>query len=193
VTWDLGGSDKDAWRAVNAELSAAPPPPRRRPWWRRHLRWLLLALAVDLLAGTLLWRWLQHPAQTPERAVVRLAGLVHDKDWAGVRASLCAPDRARYTTQDVAQAGQAALLVLRGVDTFRVRRVVTVPDVALGPVGLPARRVEGDVVALLGPPSAAHVTVVLELRTWKACLSAGGYGADALGVDVPPGQDLLGR
>jgi len=193
VTFDLGTGDRDAWRAVNATLSAPPPSPVRRPWWRRHLRWLLLALVVDLLVGSLLWRWLRDEQSTPERAVQQLAELADGGDWAALRASLCAPDKARYTVDDIARSGRAAVLLLRGVDGFEVSRVVPVPDARLGPVGLPTRRVEGRVVAALGPGSPAHVTVVKEPTAWKVCLSAGGYGLQSLGVDVPPRQDLLSR
>lgn len=193
MTFDLGSGDSGAWRAVNAQLSAPPPPPAQRPWWRRHLRWLVLALVVDVVVGTLLWRWVRDEDSTPERAVQQVTELVGDRDWAGLRAALCAPDRARYTVADLATAGQAALLVLRGVDRFEVARVVTVPDAQLGPVGLPTRRVEGRVVAPLGPGSAAHVTVVQEPTAWKVCLSAGGYGLEVMNVDVPASSDLLSR
>lgn len=191
MTWELATGSRDEWAAVNARLAAPPPPPPRVPWWRRHARWIVLGLVADLVVGTLLLRWVRDEKSTPERAVVRLAQLVHDHDWSGVRNALCAPDRARYSTADVEQSGRAALLLLRGVETFRVSRVTTVPDVKLGPVGLPARRVDGQLVAALGPPSAAHVTVVQEPTAWKVCLSAGGYGVDALGVDEPAGGDLL--
>jgi hypothetical protein len=191
VTWDLDAGDRAQWLAVNAQLSAPPPPPPRPPWWRRHARWIVVGLAADLLVGTLVLRWARDEKSTPERAVVRLAELVHDKDWAGARNALCAPDRARYSEADIEQSGRVALLLLRGVDTFRVGSVTNVPDVTLGPVGLPARRVDGEVVPSLGPPSPAHVTVVQEPTAWKVCLSAGGYGVDALGVDEPAGGDLL--
>lgn len=194
MDFDLGSSDADAWRAVNAELSAVPGPARRPPWWRRHLRWIVLALVADVVVGTLLFRWLRDEKATPERAVQQAVARVHDRDWKGLRDSLCAPDRARYGEAEIAQAGQAALLVLRGVDRFEVARVVTLPDITLlGPVALPARRVEGTVIASLGPPSEAHVTVVHEVTTWRVCLSAGGYGVTALGVDVPAEGDLLER
>lgn len=191
MTFELGGGDRDAWHAVNATLATPPPPPARRPWWRRHLRWLVLGLVVDLVLGSLVWRWLRDEQSTPERAVQRLAELADDGDWAALRDSLCAPDRARYTVEDLARSGRAAVLLLRGVDGFEVSRVVTVPDARLGPVGLPTRRVEGRVVASLGPGSAAHVTVVKEPTAWKVCLSAGGYGLQSMGVDVPPETDLL--
>jgi hypothetical protein len=192
VTFDLSG-DRDAWRTLNASFSAPAPPPVRPPWWRRHLRWIALGLLADVLVGTLLWRWLRDEGSTPERAVQQVAALADAHDWSGLRNALCAPDRARYSTEDLTRAGEAALLALRGVDAFEVDRVVTVPDAQLGPVGLPTRRVEGRVVATLGPPSAAHLTVVKEPTAWKVCLSAGGYRLEALGVDVPPEPDLLAR
>jgi hypothetical protein len=191
VTWDLDAGSLDEWRAVNTRLAAPPPPPPRPPWWRRHARWLVLGLVADLVVGTLLLRWLRDEKSTPEAAVVHLTKLVHDKDWAGVRNALCAPDRVRYSEADVAQSGRAALLLLRGVERFDVTKVSAAPDVKLGPVGVPARRVDGRVVASLGPGSPAHVTVVQEPTAWKVCLSAGGYGVEALGVDEPAGGDLL--
>lgn len=193
MTFDLGAGDRAAWQALNAGLAAAPAPPRATPWWRRHLRWLVLALVADVLVGVLVWRWVVDEGSTPERAVQRVAERVGAQDWSGLRAELCAPDRGRYTTEDLAQAGAAALLVLRGVEGFEATRVSHLPEVRLGPAGLPARRVEGQLVAALGPRSAAHVTVVKEPTAWKVCLSAGGYGVAALGVEVPPQQDLLAR
>ncbi len=193
MTFNLGGSDRGAWQAVNAELSAVPAAAKRPPWWRRHLRWLLLGLVVDLVVGTLVFRWLGTEKGTPERAVQQAAARVSDKDWQGLLDGLCTADRSRYTVGDLARAGQTALLVLRGVEGFEVDRVVTMPDITLlGPLELPARRVEGRIIASLGPPSEAHVTVVREVQSWKVCLSAGGYGLAALSVDVPPGEDLLG-
>lgn len=192
MDFDLGAGDRDAWRAVNAQLSAVPGPPKRPSWWRRHLRWLVLALVADVVLGTLLFRWLRDEQSTPERAVQEAVARVHDRDWQGLRDGLCAPDRARYGEAELAQAGLAALVVLRGVDGFEVDRVVTLPDLTLlGPVALPARRVEGRVIASLGPPSAAHVTVVHEVTAWKVCLSAGGYGLAVLRVDIPPSEGLL--
>ena len=193
MTFDLGAGDREAWQAVNATLAAGPPPAVRPTWWRRHLRWLVLGLVADLLVGTVLWRWLRDEESTPERAVQQLAELADGGDWEELRNALCTPDRARYTTADIEASGRAAVLLLRGVDGFEVARVVEVPDARLGPVGLPTRRVEGRLVASLGPGSPAHVTVVKEPAAWKVCLSAGGYGLEALGLEAAPEQDLLAR
>jgi hypothetical protein len=191
VTYELGDGDRAALHAAGAALSARPPAPRRAPWWRRHLRWLVLGLVADLLVGTFVWRWLRDESSTPERAVERAVALWADNDHAGLRNALCAPDRLRYSVADIAEAARAANLVLRGVDSFEIDRVVPLAEVSLGPASLPARRVEGRVVAVLGPPSRAWVTVVQEPTAWKVCLSAGGYGLEAMGVDVPATGSLL--
>jgi len=183
--------DRSALHAANEAFSRPPAPPKRPPWWRRHLRWLLVLLVADLVVGTALWRWLRDEGGTPQRAVEDAVSLVADQDYDGLRAALCAPDRARYTTRDLAEAGRAVHLVLHGVAGFEVERVETLPDVSLGPVGLPARRVEGEVIAVLGEPSRAWVTVVQEPTAWKVCLSAGGYGLAAMSVDEPLAEDLL--
>jgi len=191
VTDAPGADHRAALHRANEAFSAPPAPAALAPWWRRNLRWLALMVLADLLVGTLLWRWLRDEASTPQRAVEQAVQLVADKDYAGLRGALCAPDRVRFTEGELAQAGRSAHLVLHGVDGFDVERVVVVPDVSLGPASLPARRVEGKVVALLGDPSRAWVTVVKEPTAWKVCLSAGGYGLDVMGVDVPAADQLL--
>lgn len=191
MTYELGDGDRSQLEAVNAALSAPKPPPPARPWWRRNLRWIAIALVVDVVVGNVLWRVLRDEKSTPERAVQQAVKLVADGDWDGLRHALCTPDRARYSTADLAQGGRTANLVLRGVEDIEVEQVTTVPDVSLGPVSLPARRVHGQLIAALGPPAAVWVTVVKEPTAWKVCLSAGGYGLPALGVDVAPSTDLL--
>lgn len=191
MSFDLGTGDRAAWESVNAVFSAPVLGPARPPWWRRNLRWLALGLVADVVIGALVLRALREESSTPQRAVVAAADLIAKKDYAGLRASLCAPDRARYSVGELADAGRQLHLVMHGVEKFVPEQVTVLPDVRLGPVGLPARRVDGQVVAMLGPPSAAHVTVVQEPTAWKVCLSAGGYGLAILGVDEPLHEDLL--
>jgi hypothetical protein len=48
--------------------------------------------------------------------------------------------------------------------------------------------VAGQLVPVVGAPSAFTVVVVHELGGWRMCLSAGGYSSTAMGVDVPVGS-----
>lgn len=190
TSFDLGAGDRASWDSVNAVFSAPAAPPRRVPWWRRHARWLIVGLVADVLIGSLIWRALKDESSTPENAVEKAVSLIASKDYAGLRAALCTPDRVRYSVSELSDAGRQLQLVMRGVEKFTPTLVTELPDVRYGPVGVPARRVDGQVVAALGPPSAAHVTVVQEPTAWKVCLSAGGYGLAAMRIDEPFHPDL---
>jgi hypothetical protein len=57
----------------------------------------------------------------------------------------------------------------------------------VGPIHWPAAQVSGQLVPVVGAPSAYSVTVVHEIGGWRVCLSAGGYSSAAMNVDVPLG------
>ena len=173
-----------AWHAVNAQLSTAPPPPPPVSWWRRNRRWLGLAVVVDVLAGAAVVQWLHRPDDSPQHAVAVLAAALHDKDWAAAQRALCVPDQQEWSVDQA----QAAVLAVGGIDAFRVSRVEKAADADLWPAHVPARLISGELVPVVGRPSAAHVTVVDEPTGWKVCFSVGGYGAEALGVDEPRHQ-----
>ena len=145
-------------------------------------------VALDLVAGSLLWHLVSSHQDSPVRAVTRVASLAGDGDWPGVYAQLCAADRQQFSEPELASGGTAALQLLHGLAGVRVTDARTVSVHLVGPLALPAEQVEGQLVPQLGPTVDFHVTTVREVAGWRVCLSVGGYGSSAFGVDVPLGS-----
>jgi hypothetical protein len=166
-------------------------PPRRRRRWPRWLtaKRLALILVADLILGSVGWHYLTTPH--PGAVAAALQQTAHDastNNWDAVYGELCRNDRAQLSEPDLASAGRLALLhigELRGVTVTAVHNV----SQALGPLDIPnAAQVSGQLVPVIGPPSAFTITLVRELGGWHVCLSAGGYSSAAMGVDQPLGN-----
>lgn len=182
--------------AGQARLAAAarelirPPAParRRRPWLLRlGWKWATAFVVADLVLGSLLWRVINSHQDSPVKAVTRVTDLAGRGDWSGVYDHLCSADRRQYAAADVASGGSEALQLLHGLAGVRITDARTVRVHLVGPVSLPAEQVSGQLVPRLGPPLDFHVTTVREVAGWRLCLSVGGYGVPAFGVDTPLG------
>lgn len=166
-----------------------PPPPRRRGLLRRlGWKWALAFVVADLLVGSLLWHVVDRHQDSPVTAVTRVADLAGRGDWAAVYDHLCTADHRQFSASDVASGGSAALQLLHGFAGVRIGAAHAVSVHLIGPFALPAEEVSGQLVPQLGPPVDFHVTTVREVTGWRLCLSVGGYGAPAFGVDVPLGS-----
>lgn len=173
--------------AAAAELRPYQPPTRRKRWPRPPARLVVLFLAADLVIGSALWMLVGRHQDSPVDAVTTVAALAGNGDWTGVYDHLCSADRAQFSEADVAAGGDGALQLLHGFAGVRVTDTRTVAVRLVGPIGLPAEQVSGQLDPGLGSPVAFTVTTVRELAGWRLCLSAGGYSAPAFGVDVPLG------
>lgn len=140
-----------------------------------------------MVVGALLWHLVGRHRDSPQRAVTRVAALAGQGDWTGVYHHLCSADHRRFTLADVASGGTAAMQLLHGLVGVRITDTRTVGVHLVGPLSLPAEQVTGRLVPPLGPTVDFHVTTVREVSGWAVCLSVGGYGSAALGVDVPVG------
>jgi hypothetical protein len=171
--------------AANALVRPSRPAPKRRRWFTK--RRIAIMLVVDLVVGSVAWHYLTEAH--PSAVAAAIEATAHDAahgDWNAAYGRLCSSDRAQTSEASFAQAGQAALLQLGGLNHVTVTSV-TSTNVALGPIHVPAATASGQLVPELGTPSAYTVTVVRELGGWKVCLSAGGYSSAALDVNVPLG------
>jgi hypothetical protein len=177
-------------RLAEAALALRPytPPVRPRRWWAR-LGWKRLTAFVvaDLIAGTALWHVAERTGDSPVRAVAAVARLAGQGDWTGVYHRLCSADREQLSPAEVSAGGSEALTVLHGLAGVHIVAAHAVVVHLVGPLSLPAEQVVGSVLPQFGPAVDFHVTTVRELTGWKVCLSVGGYGSPALGVDVPLG------
>ena len=156
--------------------------------WRLGWKVVALFLLADLIAGSVVWHLLNRRQDSPVAAVTRIASLAGQGDWQGVYTRLCSADHQQFSPAEVASGGSSALQLLHGLAGVRVMNTHVVAVHLVGPFSLPAEQVSGEVVPGLGPPSDFHVTTVREVTGWKLCLSVGGYGASAFGVDVPLGS-----
>lgn len=161
--------------------------PRRLRRWLRP-RWILAFVVVDIVVASLLWHILSRQGDSPVQAVQRAATLAGRGDWAGVYDHLCTADHEHFTEAEVAAGGSDALQLLHGFAGVRITDTRATQVHVIGPLGLPAEEVSGRLLPQLGPAVDFHVTTLREISGWKLCLSIGGYGAPALGVDVPLGS-----
>lgn len=146
-------------------------------------------MVLDVTVAVVAWHVLTAPGPSPQRAVTRAAALAESGEFAQLYSSLCPADRQRFSEAELSTAGRTALLALGGVSGVRITRVVPVPGPGLGVLRLAARRVFGELVPVVGAPSAFSVTVLDDPGGWQVCLSLGGYSSARLGIDVPPVAD----
>jgi hypothetical protein len=168
-------------------------PPRRKRWWPRWLtaKRLALILVADLVLGSIAWhyvhKWLAPQPGAVAKAMEQTASDAAHNNWTAVYNKLCSSDRAQVSEADLASAGRAELLALGELDHVTVTSVRSVSQ-SLGPINLPAAQVSGDIVPVIGRPSAYTMVLVHELSGWHVCLSAGGYSSAALHVSAPLGS-----
>jgi hypothetical protein len=174
--------------AAARDLQRQPAPSQRRRTWRPSWRWLAVFAAVDLVVGSVMWRLVSSHQDSPVKAVTRVADLAGRGDWAGVYDHLCSADRKQFRASDVAAGGGVALQMVHGLAGVRITGTRTVGVHLLGPLSLPAQQVSGQLAPRFGPTFDFHVTTVREVTGWRLCLSVGGYGSSAFGVDVPLGS-----
>jgi hypothetical protein len=163
------------------------PPPRRRWLTKRRIAAVLI---VDLVLGSVAWHYLTATHSSAVAAAVEQTGkdAAHN-NWTGVYSDLCSSDRAQFSESELHDAGEAALLQIGELDHVTVTSVDPT-SLPVGPLHWPAAVVSGQLVPVIGAPSAYTVTVVRELGGWHMCLSAGGYSSVAMGVNVPLGGQL---
>lgn len=171
--------------AAARDLQRQPIPSQRRRTRRPSWRLLAVFAAVDLVVGSVVWRLVSSHQDSPVKAVTRVADLAGRGDWAGVYGHLCSADRRHFGAADVAAGGSASLQMVHGLAGVRITETRMVTVHLLGPLSLPAQQVSGRLVPPFGPTFDFHVTTVREVTGWKLCLSVGGYGSSAFGVDVP--------
>lgn len=177
-------------RQAAAALGRPIKSPRRQHRWLTPKR-IALFLAIDLVLGIVGWHYLT--ATHPTAVAAAVEGTAKDaahNNWNAVYNSLCSSDRQQMSEPDLADAGKAAMLQIGELDHVTVTDVqpLTVP---VGPLHWPATTVSGDLVPVIGRPSAYTVTVIREVGGWKMCLSVGGYSSAALGVSEPLGSGQL--
>jgi hypothetical protein len=181
-------------REAAAALIRTPKVPKQRAWWWRWMtpKRVALALVVDLVLGSVAWHYLteSHPTAIAT-AVERTANDAAHNNWTGVYESLCSSDRQQITEANLEDAGQEAMLQLGELNHITVA-TVTPLSIPVGPLHWPAAQVSGQLVPVIGAPSAYTVTVVRALAGWQICFSAGGYSSAALGVSAPLGSATLG-
>jgi hypothetical protein len=186
VTWDLSSeSETTLHQAAHNLARPVQAPNKHRRWFTK--RRVAIALTFDIVVGSIAWHYLteSHPSAVAAAVEGTAKDAAHN-DWPGVYSRLCSSDRAQMSENDLAQAGQGALLALGELNHVTVTQV-TSTHVALGPIHVPAATASGQLVPVVGTPSPYTVTVVREVGGWKVCLSAGGYSSAALGVNVPLG------
>lgn len=108
-------------------------------------------------------------------------------NWSAVYNSRCSDDRSQTDEPDLAAAGKGEMLALGELDNVTVTSVRTVNQ-SLGPIHLAAAQVSGQLVPVIGRPSAYTMVLVHELSGRHVCLSAGGYSSTALQVSAPIGS-----
>jgi hypothetical protein len=168
-------------------------PPKRKRYWPRWLtaKRLALILVADLILGSVavhyVKQWLgPHPGAVAAAMEQTGSDAAHN-NWSAVYNSLCSNDRAQFDESDLASGGQAEMLAIGELDHVTVTSVRTVHQ-SLGPITLPAAQVSGQLVPVIGKPSAYTMVLVHELSGWHICLSAGGYSSTALQVSAPLGS-----
>lgn len=181
---DLPGRDSLALAASTLRPYTPPPPRRRR---RLRPKWIAAILAADVVVGGLLWHVVGRHQDSPVQAVRTVATLAGRGDWNGVYDHLCSADRQQFSESELASGATEALQVLHGLAGVRISEAHSVRVHLIGPFSLPAEQVSGQLLPPLGAPLQFHATVVRELNGWRLCLAVGGYGAPALGIDVPLG------
>lgn len=147
-----------------------------------------MILVADLVLGSVGWHYLTKPhTGAVAAALEQTATDAGHNNWTAVYRELCRDDQAQISESDLAGEGHAALLsigVLRRVTVASVRNV----SQSVGPLDIPnAAQASGELIPVLGQPSAFTVTLVRELGGWHVCLSAGGYSSAALGASQPLG------
>jgi hypothetical protein len=163
-----------------------PPPPRKQRWpkWLTFKRTIALAVAVLILASV---GWHYLTASNPKAAtgaVVATADAASHNDWPSVYGHLCSSGQRQISETQLHDAGRAALLSIGELDHVTVTSVRPV-HLTVGVLHWPAEQVSGELVPVIGRPSAYSVTVIQERGAWRPCLSAGGYSSSAMGVNVP--------
>jgi hypothetical protein len=147
---------------------------------------IVLAFAVAITSVSLHYLTQSHPSAVAS-AVEGTAKAAAHGDWSTVYGRLCSADRRHLSEASLADAGQGALLELGGIDHVTVTYVRFV-HVSIGTIPVPAAQASGELVPVVGPPTAFTVTTVEQIGGWHVCLSAGGYSSAALGVQVPLGS-----
>jgi hypothetical protein len=183
----------DAIRQAAAYLKPYEPPKRRKQRWPKWLtakRTAILVVAL-LILGNVGWHYLTKDNPTAARgAVINTANAAAHNDWSAVYDRLCTSDQRQINESALHDAGRAALLSIGELDHVTVTSVTPV-KLTVGVMRWPAEQVSGQLVPVVGQPSAYTVTVIQERGTWKMCLSAGGYSSTAMHVDVPLGNGSL--
>lgn len=173
-----------------AALKPYEPPKRRRRWprWLTAKR-LVLILVADLIVGSIGWHYLTKPhSGAIAGALQRTAHDASKNNWTAVYGELCRNDQSQISESELASAGHLALLQIGELRSVTVTGIHNVSQ-SLGPLDIPnAAQVSGELVPVIGQPSAFTVTLVRELGGWHVCLSAGGYSSAAMGVSQPLGS-----
>lgn len=183
----------DQIRQAAAFLKPYQPPVRNRRWprWLTAKR-LAIIVVADLILASVGWHYLtaSHP-KAAAGAVITVANDAAHNNWTGVYDNLCSSDRSQINEAALRNAARGAMVTIGEIDHVTVTSVrpVTLP---VGFVHWPASQVSGQIVPVIGRPSAYTVTVIRETGGWRLCLSAGGYSSSAMSVNVPLGSGSLG-
>jgi len=161
-----------------------PPAPLYLQW-----RFIALAVAVLLVISYVLHRTLSPAEDSPTAAASRVIELFLDQQYAEMRSKLCKEDRGQVGANDLERAGASGGDLLKTLDKAQVERVT---DISLtgSYAGVEAKQVFGLITPIVGAGTTFHVVTINEDGGWRVCLSPGGYGLDALNVDVAVGGDL---
>ncbi|MCW2545347.1 MAG: hypothetical protein JWM40_2899 [Frankiales bacterium] len=183
------GRDRLAAGAASYKKPVYGVKPEKPPF---YLRWRYISLAVvgALLLSYVLYKATTKTEDTPDRAASQVIALFLDSKFSELRAKLCREDRDQVGATDLERAGRSAGDLLRTLDKPQVESVT--PIALTGRyAGVDARQVSGLITGVVGAGTTFHVVTVDE-KGWRVCLSPGGYGVDALNLDVPVGGALEG-
>jgi hypothetical protein len=183
----------DRIRQAAAYLEPYQPTRRKRRWprWLTGKR-LALILVADLVLGSVAWHYLTKPDPGAAAAAVQtVASAAAQGNWTSVYDNLCDSDQRRFVAGELQEAGGGALQAIGGLDHVTVTSVKSVTLPILGALHLPAAQVSGEIVPVVGQPSAYKVTAVRDVSGWRMCLSAGGFSSDAMSIDVPLGGQVV--
>lgn len=182
------GRDRLAAGAAMYKPPVYGEKPPAKPWFRTP-RFLAIVATVALIAAFVAYKVATRTKDSPQAAALGVITLFLDEDYKQLRSKLCREDRQQVEANDLETAGRSAGPLLKAFDKPEVTSVTDVTLVGTR-AGQQAKQVTGQITATVGQGSGFKVVTVKEGGSWRACLSAGGYGLSAFNLDVPIGGDL---